>query len=139
MQKVKELMNCDVQVTSPDKTIQEAAQQMQEGNFGMLPVEAHGQLIGAISDRDIVVRAVAEGREPDTEVGEIMSKGIVSAFEDDSVAKVAKIMSDNQIRRLPILNANKHLVGIVALGDLAIATSEISVASSALSEISKPT
>ena len=138
MQKVKKLMSCDVQVTSPDKTIQEAAQQMQKGDFGMLPVEAHGRLVGAISDRDIVVRAVAEGREPDTEVREIMSKGVVSAFEDDSVVKVAKIMSDNQIRRLPILNANKHLVGIVPLGDLAIANGEISVASSALSEISKP-
>jgi CBS domain-containing protein len=138
IQKVKEIMSRDVQVTSPDKTIEEAAQQMEQGNFGMLPVESQGRMIGAISDRDIAVRAVAKGREPDTEVSEIMSKGIVTAFEDTSVADAAKLMSDNKIRRLPILNANKHLVGIVALGDIAVEDADAVVAATALSAISKP-
>jgi CBS domain-containing protein len=137
MQKVKDLMSRDVKVTSTDKTIEEAAQQMEEGNFGMLPVEVHGRMVGSISDRDIVTRAVAKGLDPDTEVSEIMTKGIVTAFEDDSVAQAAKLMGDNKIRRLPILNANKHLVGIVSLGDLAIENSDVAVAGGALSEISK--
>jgi CBS domain-containing protein len=137
MQKVKDLMSRDVQVTRSDKTIEEAAQQMEEGNFGMLPVEVHGRMIGAISDRDIATRAVAKGLDPDTAVSEIMTKGIVTAFEDDSVAQAAKLMGDNKIRRLPILNANKHLVGIVSLGDLAIENSVVAVAGGALSEISK--
>jgi CBS domain-containing protein len=110
---------------------------MEEGNFGMLPVEVHGRMIGAISDRDIATRAVAKGLDPDTAVSEIMTKGIVTAFEDDSVAQAAKLMGDNKIRRLPILNANKHLVGIVSLGDLAIENSDVAVAGGALSEISK--
>jgi CBS domain-containing protein len=139
MQKVKELMSRDVKVTSPDKTIEEAAQQMEAGNFGMLPVEAHGRMIGAISDRDIAIRAVAKGRAPATEVREIMTKGVVTAFEDDSVAQTAKLMSDKKIRRVPILNANKHLVGIVALGDLAVGDADTAVAGTALSKISKPT
>jgi CBS domain-containing protein len=138
MQKVSEIMSRDVQVTNPDKTIQEAARQMQEGNFGMLPVESKGRLIGTISDRDIAIRAVAQGRDADTEVSEIMSKGIVTALEDDSVADAAKLMSENKIRRLPILNANKHLVGILALGDIAVVNADVPVAAAALSGISKP-
>ncbi len=137
MQKVKDLMSRNVKVTSPDKTIEEAAKQMEKGNFGMLPVESHGRMIGAISDRDIAIRAVAKGRDSDTEVSEIMTKGIVTAFEDDTVADAAKLMSDKKIRRLPVLNANKHLVGIVALGDLAAETPDVAVAGSVLSKISK--
>jgi CBS domain-containing protein len=137
MQKVKDLMSRDVKVTSPDKTIEEAAQQMEEGNFGMLPVEAHGRVVGAISDRDITTRAVAKGRDPGTAVSEIMTKGIVTAFEDDSVAHAAKLMGDNKIRRLPILDANNHLVGIVALGDLATEKADVAAAGDALSDISK--
>lgn len=138
MQKIKELMSPDVQVTSPDKTIEEAAQQMQEGNFGMLPVEANGRMVGTISDRDIAVRAVAEGHDPSTEVRKIMTKGVVTAFENDTVADAAKLMSEKQIRRLPILNANKQLVGIVSLGDLAIEDVDTAAAGVALSKISKP-
>jgi len=138
VQKVSEIMSRDVHVTNPDKTIEEAARQMVEGNFGMLPVESQGRLIGTISDRDIAIRAVAEGRDPDTEVGEIMSKGIVTAMEDDSVTDAAKLMSDKKIRRLPILNANKHLVGIVALGDIAVVNADVAAAAAALSGISKP-
>ncbi|MEQ1516455.1 MAG: CBS domain-containing protein [Usitatibacteraceae bacterium] len=139
MQKVKELMSHDVEVTSPDKTIEEAAQQMQEGKFGMLPVEANGRMIGAISDRDITVRGVAEGREPSTEVREIMTKGIVTTFENDTVEDAAKLMSDKQIRRLPVLNENKQLVGILSLGDLAIEDTDPKAAGEVLAKVSAPT
>ena len=138
MQKIKELMSQDVRVISPDETIREAAQQMLRGNFGMMPVGENDRLIGSISDRDIVIRAVAGGKDTDTKVREVMSEGIYWAYEDDSVAEVAKLMSERQIRRLPIVNADKRLVGIVALGDFAVDSEDIAVAGDALAEISQP-
>ena len=138
MQKLKDLMSRDVQIISPDGTIKEAAQQMRKGNFGMMPVGENDRMIGTISDRDIVIRAVAEGKDPSTKVREIMSEGIVWAYEEDSVDDAAKLMGDRQIRRLPIVNADKRLVGIVALGDFAVVSADIEVAGEALSEISKP-
>src|SRR5450759_5369285 len=138
MQKLKDVMSRDVQVISPDGTIKEAAQHMRKGNFGMMPVGENDRMIGAISDRDIAIRAVADGKGPSTAVREVMSEGIVWAYEDDSVDDAVKIMSEHQIRRLPIVNADKRLVGIVALGDFAVVSSDIKAAGEALSEISKP-
>ena len=138
MQKIKELMSQNVQVISPDETIREAAQQMLKGNFGMMPVGENDRMIGTISDRDITIRAVADGKDSDTKVREVMTQGIYWAYEDDSVAKVAKLMSEHQIRRLPIVNADKRLVGIVALGDFAVDSADIGVAGEALADISQP-
>ena len=138
MQRLKDLMSRDVQIISPDATIKEAAQQMRKGNFGMMPVGEDDRMIGAISDRDIAIRAVADGKGPSAKVREVMSEGIVWAYEDDSVDVAVKLMSDKQIRRLPIVNAAKRLVGIVALGDLAVVKSDVGAAGEALSEISKP-
>jgi len=138
MQKLKDLMSRDVQIISPDGTIKEAAQQMLKGNFGMMPVGENDRMIGTISDRDIAIRAVAEGKDSSTKVREVMSEGIVWAYEEDSVDDAAKLMSDRQIRRLPIVNADKRLVGIVALGDFAVESADIEIAGEALSEISEP-
>ena len=139
MHTLKEVMSRDVQVSSPDDTIMEVAQQMREGNFGMMPVGENDRMIGAISDRDIAIRVVADGKDPGaTRVRDVMSNGIVWAYEDDSVDDAAKLMSEHQIRRLPILNADKRLVGIVALGDFAVESANIEAAGEALSEISKP-
>ena len=138
MQTIKELMSRDVQVISPDATIREAAQHMLKGNFGMLPVGENDRMIGSISDRDIAIRAVAGGKDTDTKVREIMSEGIHWAYEDDSVTDVAKRMSEHQIRRLPIVNADKRLVGIVALGDFAVDSADIAVAGEVLADISQP-
>ena len=139
MHKLIDVMSRDVQVISPDDPIQEAAQQMRAGNFGMMPVGENDRMVGAISDRDIAIRVVADGMDPaSTRVRDVMSEGIVWAYEDDSVDLAAKLMSEHQIRRLPILNANKRLVGIVALGDFAVESADIDVAAEALSEISKP-
>ena len=138
MQKLKDLMSRDVEVISPDAPNKEAAQQMRKGNFGLMPVGENDRMIGAISDRDIAIRAVADGRDANTKVREVMSKGIIWAYEDDSVDDAVKIMSARQIRRLPIVNKEKRLVGIVALGDLAVVKSDIKAAGEALSKISKP-
>ncbi len=138
MQKIKEAMSRDVQVIGPDETIQEAARQMKAGNFGMMPVGENDRMIGAISDRDIAIRAVAEGKDSTTKVRDVMSDGIFWAYEDDSVESAAKRMGDNQVRRLPVVNAAKRLVGIVALGDFAVEAKDIEVAGEALSKISEP-
>jgi len=138
MQQLKDLMSGDVKVISPDMSIRDAARQMRDGDFGMLPVGENDRMIGTISDRDIAIRAVAEGKETATKVRDVMSEGIAWAFEDDSVEEAAKIMSKRQVRRLPVVNRDKRLVGIVALGDFAVESSEIRPAAEALSEISKP-
>jgi len=138
MQQLKDLMSRDVKVIDPDMTIAEAAQRMRDGDFGMLPVGEDDRMIGTISDRDIAIRAIAEGKDADTKVREVMTEGIAWAYEDDSVEKAALIMSERQVRRLPVVNRNKRLVGIVALGDFAVEGSEIKPAAKALSEISKP-
>lgn len=138
MQKINEVMSSDVQTISPDATIEEAAQEMRDGDFGLLPVGDEEQLLGVITDRDIAIRAVAEGRGPGTPVSEIMSEGVIWAYEDDSIEEAAEIMSDNQIRRLPIVNAEQRLVGIVSLGDFAVDASDIGPVADALTEISSP-
>ena len=139
MQKLKDLMSRDVKVISPDMSIKDAAKQMRDGDFGMLPVGENDRMIGTISDRDIAIRAVAEGKDTGTKVRDVMSEGIAWVFEDDSVDEAAKIMSKRQVRRLPVVDRDKRLVGIVALGDFAVESSQIRPAAQALSEISKPT
>lgn len=138
MQKVKDAMSRDVQVIGPDETIQEAARQMKKGNFGMLPVGENDRMIGAISDRDIAIRAVADGMDSSAKVRDVMSEGIFWAYEDDSVESAAKHMGDHQVRRLAVVNADKRLVGIVALGDFAVQATDIEAAGAALAQISEP-
>ena len=138
MHKLKDVMTRDVKVISPDATIREAARTMLEGDFGMMPVGENDRMIGAISDRDIAIRGVAEGKDSNTKVRDVMSEGITWAYDDDSVEEAARIMSEHQIRRLPVVNRDKRLVGIVALGDFAVESADIEPAAEALSEISKP-
>lgn len=138
MQQLKDLMSRDVQVISPDMSIREAAIKMRDGDFGMLPVGKDDRMIGTLSDRDIAIRAVANGMDADTKVCDVMSEGIAWAYEDDSVEQAANIMSEWQVRRLPVVNRAKRLVGIVALGDFAVESSDIQPVVEALSEISQP-
>lgn len=138
MQQLKELMSRDVKVIGPDMTIREAAQKMRDGDFGMMPVGENDRMIGTISDRDIAVRAVAEGKDAGTKVRDVMSTGIAWSYDDDSVEQAVAVMSKHQVRRLPVVNREKRLVGIVALGDFAVEKSEIKPAAEALAEISKP-
>ena len=138
MHTIKDVMSRDVQVISPDATIAEAARQMRDGDFGMMPVGENDRMIGSISDRDIAVRAVAEGRGGDTKVRDVMSDGVRWAYEDEPVERVVAIMGEYQIRRLPIVSRDKRLVGIVALGDIAVREAEPAPAAEALCEISEP-
>jgi len=139
MQTLKDLMSQNVRTIGPDDTIKAAALLMLDGDFGMLPVGENDKMIGTLSDRDIAIRGVAAGMDGTAKVREVMSEGVIWAYEDDSVEKGAKLMSEHQIRRLPIVNAEKRLVGIVALGDFAVESADIKTAGETLSEISKPT
>ena len=117
--KVSEVMTSDVQTVSADQTAREAASFMLRAEAGSIPVCEGDKVIGIITDRDIAVRGVAEGRGPETPVRELMSDGIICAREDDDVNEVAERMSREQVRRLPVLDADDRLCGIVSLGDLA--------------------
>jgi CBS domain-containing protein len=137
MQQLRDLMSRNVDVISPDMTIGEAAKRMRDGDFGMMPVGQDDRMIGTISDRDIAIRAVAEGKDALTKVREVMSEGVTWVYEDESVEDAAMIMSERQVRRLPVVSRDKRLVGIVALGDFAVESSEIRPAAEALSGISR--
>jgi len=117
--KVSEVMTTDVETVSAEQTAREAASFMLRADAGSIPVCEGSKVIGMVTDRDIAVRAIAEGRGPDTPVSELMSDGIVCAHEDDDVKAVAQRMSEEQVRRMPVLDSQQNLVGIVSLGDLA--------------------
>jgi CBS domain-containing protein len=135
--KIREVMTTDVQTVSPHQTVKEAASFMLSNDTGSIPVRDGGQLIGMITDRDIAVRGVAEGLGPETAVRELMSEDVVCARDDDEVSTVARRMSEAQVRRQPVLNADGNLVGIVSLGDLSREASDVA-ASRALEGVSAP-
>ena len=118
--KVSEAMTRDVRVANPDQSIREAARTMAEIDTGVLPVGESDRLVGMITDRDIAIRAVAEGKGPDTPVREVMTQDVKYCFEDEDTDHVARNMADQQVRRLPVVNRDKRLVGILSLGDLAV-------------------
>jgi CBS domain-containing protein len=119
---ISEVMTRDVRIASPDDTLQSAAQIMEEEDFGSLPVAENERLVGMLTDRDITIRAVARGMAPqDSTVREVMSTEIRYVYDDETVRDVAEVMGDLHVRRLPVLNRQKRLVGIVSLGDLALA------------------
>jgi CBS domain-containing protein len=135
--KISEVMTRQVRVVGPDRTVREAARLMDELNVGVLPVCDGERLLGIITDRDITVRATATGKDPDAvPVREIMTEDVRWCFEDEAVEDVAQMMGDVQIRRIPVVDRNKRLVGIVALGDLA--TDRARGTDEALRRISEP-
>ena len=117
--KVSECMSSDVEFVSPDQPIQQAAQFMLRADTGALPVGDSDNLIGMITDRDIAVRAVAEGRGPDTPVRDAMTGEVLFLFDDQDVEDAAVLMSDNQVRRLPVKSRQgEKVVGMLSLGDI---------------------
>ena len=135
--KVREAMTTDVSLVSPNQTICEAAKMMAECDAGSLPVGENDRLVGMITDRDIAIRAVAENRAPDTRVGDVMSKEILYCFEDEDIKQVAENMGVQQVRRLPVLDRDKRLVGIVSLGDLS-RKANAATAGKAMAHIAEP-
>ena len=139
--KVKEAMSTDVQLISPDQPIREAAQMMVEIDAGVLPVAENDRLVGMITDRDIAIKGVACGMGPDAKIRDVMTADVKYCFEDQDLAEVTKNMADIQVRRLPVLDHDKRLVGIISLGDIAVNTkgkNKADGAGQALRGISRP-
>src|ERR1700704_2211938 len=118
--KVKDAMTRDVRTANPDETVRKAAQVMAKLDAGVLPVGENDRLVGMITDRDIAIRGIAEGKGPDAKVREVMTADVKYCFDDQDVEEVTSNMADIQVRRLPVLNRDKRLVGILSLGDIAI-------------------
>ena len=133
---ISELMTTEIHVGSPDDTLQKAAQMMADYDFGILPIVDNNQLVCMLSDRDITIRAVAKGFSPSEHyVKEIMSPNVEFILQDASLEDAAQMMSDLQVRRLPVVDSDEKLVGIISLGDLAI--SDNKAAGEALESISQ--
>ena len=125
--KIKEVMTKDVEVIGPEASLREAAEKMRELDVGAIPVCEAERLVGVLTDRDIAVRAAAEGYDPnEVEVREVMTPDPVYCFEDSEIQEAADLMADMQIRRLPIVDQEEKLVGIVSLGDLALTDPNLS-------------
>jgi CBS domain-containing protein len=134
---VSEAMSNDVKIANPNQSIRDAARLMAEIDAGILPVGENDKLVGVITDRDIAIRAVGADKGPATPIREIMSKDVKYCFEDDDLDDIAQNMADIKVRRLPVLNHEKRLVGILSLGDMAL-TDGPGNAGSALCGISEP-
>jgi CBS domain-containing protein len=134
--KVSDAMTRNVQIADPDQTIRQAARMMAEIDAGILPVGENDRLVGMVSDRDICIRAVAEGLSPDTRIREVMSEEVLYCFEDQDVDEVARNMSEVKVRRLPVMSRDKRLVGIISLGDLA--RCEEQAAGHAMARVAQP-
>lgn len=137
--KLKDVMTRNVEVISPDATIREAASKMKSLDVGPLPVCDGRRVLGMVTDRDLTVRATAEGRDPNTtRVREVMTSEVITSFEDDDVKDAAKLMQKEQIRRLLVLDRDKQLAGIVSIGDLAVEAGNDKLIGQTLEQISEP-
>jgi CBS domain-containing protein len=136
---VHDIMTAHVEVIHPDATLKEAAEKMSRLDIGPLPVCDGEQLVGMLTDRDITIRAVAKGCDPKTtRVREAMTSEVVYCFDDQDVKTAAQMMEMRQIRRIPVVNRDKRLVGIVSLGDLAVETGDRERAGRTLERVSEP-
>lgn len=134
---VRELMSPEVNWIEPTASLVEAAQRMRDDDIGFLPVGENDRLVGMLTDRDIVLRVVAEQRDPtSSSVREAMSQDVLYVFDDQSVEEAAQSMAENAVRRMPVLNREKRMVGIVSLGDIAV-QSRSQVAGNTLGRIAK--
>ena len=135
--RVSEAMTREVRVATPGQSIRDVAKMMAEIDAGSMPVGENDRLVGMITDRDIAIRAVATGKGPDTPVREVMTtEQVLYCYEDEELDHVAKNMSEQQVRRLPVVNRDKRLVGIISFGD--VAQKETRAATKAAKGITKP-
>jgi len=136
--KVSDCMTRDVRLAAPEQTLREAASLMAELDVGVLPVGENERLVGMITDRDIAVRGVACGRGPDATVREVMTDNVKYCFADQTLEEVSRNMGDIQVRRLPVVDREKRLVGIISLSDIANGDGAVDEAGEALRDISQP-
>ncbi|WLR52207.1 CBS domain-containing protein [Bacillus tianshenii] len=137
MKRVKDVMSTDIAALTPQDNVFEAAVIMKERNVGVVPVCEGDTLLGVVTDRDLVIRGLAEKRPGSFAITNVMSKDVESVNSDIDVQQAAELMSDKQIRRLPVID-NNRLVGMLSLGDIALEEQSNEAAEHALSEISEP-
>jgi CBS domain-containing protein len=136
--KIHKLMSQNVHYIEPTTPIAKAAEKMRELDIGFLPICDNDRLVGTITDRDITIRSVAQGRDPRlASVQEIMTSSVFYCYEDDDVDHVAEYMQEKEVRRMLILDRHKRLVGVVSLGDIAKASGERELAGETLGEIAE--
>jgi CBS domain-containing protein len=136
--KIHEIMTRNVECISPSIPISKAAEKMRDHDIGFLPVCEHDRVVGTVTDRDITIRSVAQGRDPRlAPVSEIMTQTAFSSYEDEDVETVAKAMQDDEVRRMLIFDRNDHLIGVVSLGDIARVSGERNLAGETLGQISE--
>jgi len=136
---VRDVMTRGAECARPEDTLQHAAERMKELDVGVLPVCENDRIVGMVTDRDITVRATADGATPGSaRVRDVMTPDVVYCFEDQDAAEASRLMKDHQIRRLAVMNRDKRLVGIVSLGDLAVETGDEHLAGHTLEAVSEP-
>ena len=136
--KIADVMTKDVRLINPDQTLRQAAKIMFDEDIGAVPVAAQDRLVGMVTDRDIAIRGIARGKGPKAKVREVMTEQVKYCFDDDDLDHVSKNMASLQMRRLPVMNRDKRLVGIVSLADLAVTNQSRAQAEQALHGISQP-
>jgi len=137
--KVREIMTSNVECLAPDASVREIAQEMKSLDVGFIPICENDRLVGMITDRDLTVRTTAAGADPNqARVRDAMTPQVHFCFEDQDVTDAAQLMKKNQVRRLPVLNRNKRMTGIVSLGDLAVETHNDQLAGNILEAVSEP-
>lgn len=139
MNQVAEIMTRGVRAVAPNESLQAAAKAMDELNVGALPVLDHGQVVGMVTDRDITVRGVADGKSVDTTpVSEVMSAHVECCYEDEPIDEVMEKMRHLQVRRVPVMDRQNQLVGMISLGDLATKSGNPDEVTDTLEDISSP-
>lgn len=137
--KIRDILSEDPVVINPDATICLAARKMKEHDIGMLPVCDGDRLVGSLTDRDLTIRAIAEGCDSlRTKVREVMTPKVYYCFEDSELAEAAAIMEREQVRRLPVLNSEKRLIGIVSIGDLAVRSHDERLVEEVMERVCEP-
>lgn len=133
---VRDIMHSGVRVINHQLSVEQAAKMMEQGDFGSIPVEKNDKMIGMLTDRDIVLRVVAAGKNPKlTKVSECMSRGINWCFDDDDLETVARKMKENKQRRLPVVNRQKRLVGMISLAEITMIRDQPRIAQEVLSQV----
>ncbi|HYD65184.1 CBS domain-containing protein [Azospirillum sp.] len=136
--KIRDIMTKQVEIVSPDTSLRDAARMMRDADIGFLPVGENDRLVGTLTDRDIAIRAVADGKDANAKVSDAMSPSIEYVFEDQDSSEAAQLMSSKQIRRLPVMSREKRLVGVLAIGDLATKTGDDDVVGQTVQDVSEP-
>lgn len=133
--KLKEIMSARANYLAPNTSLQEAACEMQKQDIGFLPIKENGNLIGVVTDRDLTIRGLAKGLNPNATVDKVMTKKVCTALETDTLEKAVQIMEQHQIRRLVILDKNNTFSGVISMGDIAIKCNDADLCSTLVSTI----